>query len=70
MGGSILGSALNGIGPLNFNESVRLVAALRQQGVEPEQLALPDEVHDFLTFANWTRVYHATAEFFGRKLRR
>ena len=55
---------------VNFNESVRLIAALRKRGLEPEQLVLPDEVHDFLTWSNWTRVYHATAEFFGRKLGR
>ncbi len=55
---------------VNFNESVRLVVALRKQGLEPEQLVLPDDVHDFLTFSNWIRVYHATAEFFGRKLGR
>ena len=54
---------------VNFHESVRLIEALRKRGVEPEQLVLPDEVHDFLTWANWNRVYHATAEFFGRKLR-
>ncbi len=53
---------------VNFNETVRLVEALRKQGVEPEQLVFPDDVHDFLTYANWNRVYHATAEFFARKL--
>ena len=36
-------------------------------GVEPEQLVLPDDVHDFLTFSNWNRVYRATADFFARK---
>jgi dipeptidyl aminopeptidase/acylaminoacyl peptidase len=54
---------------VNFNESIRLIAALRARGVEPEQLVLPDEVHDFLTWANWDRVYRATADFFQRKLR-
>lgn len=54
---------------VNFNESVRLVEALRNHGVEPEQLMLPDEVHDFLTFANWNRVFRATADFFARKLK-
>jgi dipeptidyl aminopeptidase/acylaminoacyl peptidase len=47
-----------------------LVTELRKRGVDPEQLVLPDDVHDFLTWANWTRVYRATAEFFQRKLGR
>ena len=55
---------------VNFNESVRLIEALRKNGVEPEQLVLPDDVHDFLTFSNWNRVYRATADFFARKLGR
>ncbi len=55
---------------VNFNETVRLVTALRAQGIEPEQLVLPDDVHDFLTWTNWTRVYRATADFFQRKLGR
>jgi dipeptidyl aminopeptidase/acylaminoacyl peptidase len=53
---------------VNFNESVRLVAALRARGVETEQLVFPDDVHDFLTWTNWDRVYRATADFFQRKL--
>jgi len=54
---------------VNFNESVRLIAALRARKVDVESLVLPDEVHDFLTFANWDRIYRATADFFHRKLR-
>ncbi len=54
---------------VNFNETVRLVEALRKQGVEPEHLVFPDDVHDFLTFANWNQAYRATADFFGRKLK-
>ncbi|MFN0181450.1 MAG: S9 family peptidase [Gemmatimonadales bacterium] len=54
---------------VNINESVRLIAALRARGVEPEQLVLPDDVHSFLTWTNWDRVFRATADFFQRKLR-
>jgi dipeptidyl aminopeptidase/acylaminoacyl peptidase len=54
---------------VNFNESVRLVDALRKRGIEPEQLVFPDDVHDFLTHANWLAVFRATADFFDRKLR-
>jgi dipeptidyl aminopeptidase/acylaminoacyl peptidase len=53
---------------VDFTQSVRLLAALRKQGVEAEQLVFPDDVHDFLTYANWSRFYQAIAEFFGRKL--
>ena len=55
---------------VNFNESVRLITALRARGLEPEQLVMPDDVHDFLTWSNWDRIYRATAEFFARHLGR
>jgi dipeptidyl aminopeptidase/acylaminoacyl peptidase len=51
-----------------FSETVDLVEALRERNVEVEQLILPDEIHSFLRFASWVRVYQATAEFFDRKL--
>jgi dipeptidyl aminopeptidase/acylaminoacyl peptidase len=53
---------------VDFTQSVRLLTALRGQGIEPEQLVFPDDVHDFLTYSNWHRIYGAVAEFFGRKL--
>ena len=53
---------------VNFNETVRLVTALRRQGVEPEQLVFPDEIHDLLRFESWTRAFKAAGDFFGRKL--
>ncbi len=51
-----------------FAETVKLVEALRQRGVEVEQLVLPDEVHTFLRHASWLAAYRATAEFLERKL--
>jgi dipeptidyl aminopeptidase/acylaminoacyl peptidase len=51
-----------------FGETVRLAEALRKQGVEFEQLILPDEVHGFLTFESWLRVLRATANYLDRKL--
>jgi len=54
---------------VNFNETVRLVEALRKQGVEAEQLIFPDEVHDFLTFSRWMDAMKATEGFFARKLK-
>ena len=53
---------------VNFSETVTLVSALRRQGVYFEQLILPDEIHGFLRHQSWLKAYHATAEFFKRKL--
>jgi dipeptidyl aminopeptidase/acylaminoacyl peptidase len=52
-----------------FSETVHLVEALRIQGVEFEQLIFPDEIHDFLRHEDWLRAYHASADFFERKLK-
>jgi len=53
-----------------FSESVDLMAALRQRGVEVEQLIFPDEIHGFLLHRSWVAAYRATADFFERKLMR
>jgi len=53
-----------------FIESVMLTEALREQGVEFEQLVFPDEVHSFLRHENWLRVFRAAADFFDRRLAR
>ena len=53
-----------------FSESVRLVAALRHQGVDYSELVLPDEIHGFLRHASWLRAYAATAAFLDGKLAR
>jgi dipeptidyl aminopeptidase/acylaminoacyl peptidase len=53
-----------------FSETVHLVEALRKQGVEFEQLIFPDEIHDFLTQADWLRAYHASVDFFDKHLKR
>ncbi len=52
-----------------FSETVDLVAALRERGVEYEQLIFPDEVHGFLLHRHWVAAYEATADFFERKLK-
>ena len=53
-----------------FSESVRLVEALRHQGVDYSELVLPDEIHGFLRHASWLRAYAATAAFLDGKLAR
>ena len=53
---------------VNFDETMRLVEALRARGVPFETLVFPDEIHDFLLHRDWVRAYEAAGEFFGRKL--
>jgi dipeptidyl aminopeptidase/acylaminoacyl peptidase len=53
-----------------FTQTVDLVARLRAKGnVQIEQLVFPDEIHDFLLHRDWLAGYHATADFFDRKLK-
>ena len=54
---------------VQFKQTVRLVEALRAQGVEFEQLIFPDERHEFLMHAHWLAAFHAAAEFFDKHLR-
>jgi len=51
-----------------FSESVRLAEALREHGIEYQELVLPDEIHGFLRYASWVRAYQATADFLDAKL--
>ncbi|MCL5746080.1 MAG: prolyl oligopeptidase family serine peptidase, partial [Acidobacteria bacterium] len=53
---------------VEFRQTVQLAEALRQQGVEFEQLVFPDEVHEFLTHARWLQAFRAAANFLERKL--
>jgi dipeptidyl aminopeptidase/acylaminoacyl peptidase len=52
-----------------FSQSVELARKLRERGIEFEQLVFPDDVHDFLLHENWLKAYHATADFFDRRLK-
>lgn len=53
-----------------FSESVDLAEQLRKQGVTFEQLIFADDVHSFLTYANWEAAYKAAANFFDRYLKK
>ncbi len=53
---------------VSFAETVTLVEALRDRGVEVEQLVFPDEVHSFLRYESWVAAYRAAADFLDRKL--
>ena len=52
-----------------FTQTVDLTARLREKGVEIEQLIFPDEIHDFLMHRTWLAGYHATSDFFDRRLK-
>jgi dipeptidyl aminopeptidase/acylaminoacyl peptidase len=52
-----------------FAETVHLVEALRNQGVEFRELIFPDEIHDFLTHRRWLEAYHAAADFLDQHLK-
>jgi len=52
-----------------FTQTVDLAARLRARGVIIEQLVFPDDVHDFLLHRNWLAAYHATSDFFDRRLK-
>jgi dipeptidyl aminopeptidase/acylaminoacyl peptidase len=53
-----------------FSQTVDLVQRLRAQKTPFEQIVLPDEIHGFLMWKSWLRVYAATADFFDRTLKR
>jgi dipeptidyl aminopeptidase/acylaminoacyl peptidase len=52
-----------------FNQTGRLVEALRAQGVEFEELIFPGEVHEFLLEESWIKAYRAAGDFLARKLK-
>jgi len=51
-----------------FSQTVELIQALRKQGVEFEQIVVPDEVHDCLLYHSWEVFFEATDDFFHRRL--
>ena len=53
---------------VQFNQTVMLAGALRQQKVEVEELVFPDEVHDFLLHRSWLEAYRAAVRFLERHL--
>ncbi|AMO55598.1 hypothetical protein GZ77_09310 [Endozoicomonas montiporae] len=54
---------------VHFEESQRLYHALRERNVEVEGLAIPDEVHTFLTHKPWISSYQRLSDFFKRHLK-
>ncbi len=54
---------------VNFQQTVDLVEKLRAKNVAVELLVLPDEVHGFLRYDSWSRIFTASKDFFDRKLK-
>ena len=51
-----------------FSQSVELIQGLRKQGVETEQVIIPNEIHDLLRHQSWVTLFQAADDFFNRKL--
>jgi dipeptidyl aminopeptidase/acylaminoacyl peptidase len=54
---------------VTFQQTTDLVEKLREKKVDVELLVLPDEVHGFLRYDSWTKVFTAAKDFFDRKLK-
>lgn len=54
---------------VNFQQTIDLVEKLREKNVPLELLVLPDEVHGFLRYESWTKVFTTAKDFFDRKLK-
>jgi dipeptidyl aminopeptidase/acylaminoacyl peptidase len=53
---------------VEFSQSVQLIESLRKQGVEFEQIAIPDEVHGLILYRNLLAFFEATDDFLHRHL--
>jgi dipeptidyl aminopeptidase/acylaminoacyl peptidase len=53
-----------------FWETTDLAERLRERKVPVEVLVLPDEVHGFLRYESWSKVFEAARKFFDQKLKK
>jgi dipeptidyl aminopeptidase/acylaminoacyl peptidase len=51
---------------VEFHQTVDLVQRLRTNGVQVEELVIPDDIHDFLLFRSWKTVFQATSDYFDK----
>ena len=51
---------------VRFSQTVDLVARLKAQGVEYEELVIPDDTHHWMRHANQRRVNAAIAAYFAQ----
>ena len=49
-----------------FSETTTIISELAKRNVPFEEFILPDEIHDFLLFRDWVKVYNATYDFISR----
>jgi dipeptidyl aminopeptidase/acylaminoacyl peptidase len=54
---------------VNFQQTTDIVEKLRDKNVPVEVLILPDEVHGFLRYESWKKVFESAKDFFDRKLK-
>jgi dipeptidyl aminopeptidase/acylaminoacyl peptidase len=54
---------------VQFQQTVDLALRLRRMGVRVDELVFPDDIHDFLRYANWLAAYRAGAAFLVEVLR-
>jgi dipeptidyl aminopeptidase/acylaminoacyl peptidase len=52
---------------VRFEQTVDLARRLRVKGVDVEELAIPDDIHDFLLFRNWVKVGQAAGDYFEKR---
>ena len=52
-----------------FQQTTDLVEKLREKNVPVELLVLPDEIHGFLRYESWSRIFNSAKDFFDRKLK-
>jgi dipeptidyl aminopeptidase/acylaminoacyl peptidase len=55
---------------VDFQETTDLAEQLQERGIEVELLVLPDEVHGFLRYESWKKIFMRSADFLYRKLPR
>lgn len=55
---------------VQFQETVDLTEKLRDKNVPVEVLILPDEVHGFLRYDTWRRVFETAKDFLDRNLKK
>ena len=53
---------------VDFAETVNFAQMLRAANKPFELMVFPDEVHDFLRWSNWMKVFRASSDFFDRTL--
>jgi dipeptidyl aminopeptidase/acylaminoacyl peptidase len=54
---------------VEFRQYIDLKRRLEEEGVDVEELVLPDDVHDSLLWRNWIATIKATGKFFEKTLR-